>query len=103
MIPLCGRALRVVLLFLGGGNKIDTAPIASGQAKEKAGHRTRSASRLSLVTLQNTLIMVNQTTEDKTAMIPLSAVSSGAIYIAIVTITLRMLRQGLKRTKTPSQ
>ena len=34
---------------MGGGNKIDTAPIASGEAKEKARHRTRSASRLSLV------------------------------------------------------
>ena len=34
---------------LNGGNRIDTAPIASGKAKEKAGLRTRNASRLSLV------------------------------------------------------
>ena len=31
------------------GGSMDTAPTASGEAKEKAGHRTRSASRLSLV------------------------------------------------------
>ena len=34
---------------MSGGDRTDTAPAASGEAKEKAGHRTRSASRLSLV------------------------------------------------------
>ena len=37
---------------LNGGVGIDIAPIASGEPKEKAGHRTRSASRLSLVGLR---------------------------------------------------
>lgn len=35
----------------GGGT--DTAQTASGEAKEKVGHRTRSASRLSLVRQEN--------------------------------------------------
>ena len=34
---------------MNGGNRIDTAPIASSKTKEKAGLRTRIASRLSLV------------------------------------------------------
>ena len=34
---------------MSGGDRTDTAPAASGEAKEKAVLRTRSASRLSLV------------------------------------------------------
>lgn len=54
---------------------------------------------VSILTLQNTLIMVHRTTADDTAMLPLSAVSSAVIYIIIVAITIRMLQKGLKQTQ----
>lgn len=53
---------------------------------------------VSILTLQNTLIMVSGTTTDKNAMLPLSAASSGVIYVAMVAITLQMLRKGLRQT-----
>ena len=49
---------------------------------------------VAILTLQNTLIMVKRTTADENAMLPLSAVSSGLIYAAIVAITICMLQKG---------
>ena len=53
---------------------------------------------VSILTLQNTLIMVNRSGDPGNSMLPLSAVSSGVIYLLILVITLRMLRKGLKQT-----
>lgn len=58
---------------------------------------------VAILTLQNTLIMVNQTTGDKHAMLPVSAASSAVIYVVIVTITLRMLQKSLRETNVPAQ
>lgn len=54
---------------------------------------------VAVLTLQNTLIMVEGTAADGGAMLPLTAVSSGAIYAVIVAVTIRMLQKGLARTK----
>lgn len=54
---------------------------------------------VAILTLQNTLIMVNQGTSDQSAMLPVSAASSGVIYAVIVAITIRMLQKGLKAFK----
>lgn len=54
---------------------------------------------VAVLTLQNTLIMVERTAADENGMLPLSAVSSGVIWAAIVAITLRMLQKGLEETK----
>lgn len=53
---------------------------------------------VSILTLQNTLIMVNQ---DKSSgdMLTLSAVSSAVIYAAIILITLRLLIAGQKESQ----
>ena len=48
-LKICDRTRRSCNAHLNGGEGIDIATIASGEAKEKAGHKTRSASRLSLV------------------------------------------------------
>ena len=53
---------------------------------------------VAILTLQNTLIMVNRTTTDENAMLPVSAASSAVIYVVIVVITLRMLQKGLQQT-----
>lgn len=50
---------------------------------------------VAILTLQNTLIMVNRSTADKNAMLPLSTVSSGIIYAVMVTVTLGTLLKGL--------
>ncbi len=52
---------------------------------------------VSILTLQNTLIMVNQTKSNDNDMFTLSAVSSAAIYIVIILITVRLLKKGLKK------
>lgn len=52
-----------------------------------------------VLTLQNTLIMVNGTEDDFSDMLPLSAVSSAVIYGSILAITLRMLWKGSRRTQ----
>ena len=56
---------------------------------------------VAILTLQNTLIMVNQNTADENVMLPLSAASSAVIYAAIVCITVRMLWKGLQEKKSP--
>lgn len=54
---------------------------------------------VSILTLQNTLIMVKQTNADSKDMLILSAVSSAAIYIVILFITIHLLITGLKHYK----
>ena len=54
---------------------------------------------VSILTLQNTLIMVQETEHGTRHMLPLSAASSAVIYAVIVSLTLRMLRNGMKRLK----
>lgn len=54
---------------------------------------------VSILTLQNTLIMVEQTESSGNDMFLLSAVSSAAIYIVILFITIRFLIIGLKQNK----
>lgn len=54
---------------------------------------------VSILTLQNTLIMVQVTEHGTRHMLPLSAASSAVIYAVIVSLTLRMLRNGMKRLK----
>lgn len=49
---------------------------------------------VSILTLQNTLIMVKQKGED---MLPVSAVSSAIIYVVILGVTIRMLLQGIRQ------
>ena len=57
---------------------------------------------VSVLTLQNTLIMVNSSPEEATNMLTLSAVTSTAVYIAIVIISVIMLIHGLSKSKTGS-
>lgn len=52
---------------------------------------------VAILTLQNTLIMVERTTEDETSMLTVSAVSSAILYAVIVAITIRMLYRGLQQ------
>ena len=56
---------------------------------------------VAILTLQNTLIMVNKHASGKNAMLPLSAASSAVIYAVIVCITVQMLWKGLKEKKPP--
>ena len=53
---------------------------------------------VAILTLQNTLIMVNRAEADKNSMLPVSAASSAVIYVVIVAITIRMLHKGLQQT-----
>ena len=55
---------------------------------------------VSVLTLQNTLIMVKSSPGEARDMLTLSAVTSGAVYVAIVLISVIMLIQGLKKSKT---
>ena len=52
---------------------------------------------VSILTLQHTLIMVNQTKSNDNDMLTLSAISSAVIYIVIIFITVNLLIKGLKR------
>lgn len=54
---------------------------------------------VSILTLQNTLIMVNQEKTSSSDMLTLSAVSSAVIYAVIILITLRLLIAGLKKSQ----
>lgn len=55
---------------------------------------------VSVLTLQNTLIMVNQTPSDTKSMLLLTAISSAVIYAAIVLLSVALLIQGLRKNKT---
>jgi len=57
---------------------------------------------VSVLTLQNTLIMVNQAKTSAEDMITLSAVSSAAIYIVILFTTVRMFVKGFRQTAQQS-
>ncbi len=52
---------------------------------------------VSILTLQNTLIMVKQTTSNGSDMLTLSSISSAAIYAIIIFVTVRLLIKGLKK------
>lgn len=52
---------------------------------------------VSILTLQNTLIMVNQTTSNGNDMFVLSCISSAVIYAIIIFVTVRLLIKGLKK------
>ncbi len=52
---------------------------------------------VSVLTLQNTLIMVKQTPSDGNDMLVLSAVSSAVIYAVIVFVTADMVRRGYRQ------
>ncbi len=52
---------------------------------------------VSILTLQNTLIMVKQTTSNGNDMLTLSSISSAAIYAIIIFVTVRLLIKGLKK------
>ena len=54
---------------------------------------------VSVLTLQNTLIMVSGTKSDQERMLPVSAASSAVIYIVIVFLTVRMLRTGMAQRR----
>lgn len=56
---------------------------------------------VSILMLQNTLIMVNQAKSSARDMTTLSAVSSAAIYIVILFTTVHLLTKGFKQTKKP--
>ena len=56
---------------------------------------------VAILTLQNTLIMVERATADKNTMLPVSAASSGVIYAVIVVITIRILKKGLRKANIP--
>ncbi len=52
---------------------------------------------VSILTLQNTLIMVKQTTSSGNDMLVLSSISSAVIYAVIIFVTVRLLIKGLKK------
>ena len=53
---------------------------------------------VSILTLQNTLIMVNMKDESN-RMLPLTAVTSAAIMLAVLALSIAALRQGVMRLK----
>lgn len=52
---------------------------------------------VSILTLQNTLIMVNQAKSNENNILILSAISSAVIYVVIIFVTVRLLVKGLKK------
>lgn len=54
---------------------------------------------VSILALQNTLIMVKSVSTDKTDMLILAAVSSAVIYLVIMLITVCLLIKGFKRKR----
>ena len=56
---------------------------------------------VAILTLQNTLIMVERATADENTMLPVSAASSGIIYTVIVVITIRILKKGMRKANVP--
>ena len=55
---------------------------------------------VSILVLQNTLIMVNSAKADIQNMLVLSAVSSAVVYIVVVSISIRLLRSAVKQRRT---
>lgn len=58
---------------------------------------------VAILTLQNTLIMVERAKTEENVMLPLSAVSSAVIYVMIVFITVQMLRKGFRQRSTSAR
>lgn len=56
---------------------------------------------VSILSLQNTLIVVNQTEADAQNMLRLTAVSGTAIYLAVVALTVHLLVAGRKAGNVP--
>ncbi len=54
---------------------------------------------VSILTLQNTLIMVNSDAGEENSMITLSAITSALIYLAIIIIAIRLF---FKRKERPT-
>ena len=52
---------------------------------------------VSVLLLQNTLIMVNQPAQNESSMLVLTAISSAVIYIVIVIVSVHMLIKGIKQ------
>lgn len=86
--------------------KITMASIHMGRQRRRSGGNILVAelrtvnfidALVAILTLQNTLIMVNRTAPDENAMLPISAASSAVIYAVIAAITLRLLKRGLKQ------
>lgn len=87
--------------------KITMASVHMGRQRRRAGGNILVAelrtvnfidALVSILTLQNTLIMVSRTAADKNSMLPVSAASSAIIYVVILSITVGMLRKGLRQT-----
>lgn len=87
--------------------KITMASVHMGRQRRRASGNILAAelrtvnfidALVAILTLQNTLIMVNQTAADENSMLPVSAASSAIIYVGIVFITVGMLRKGLRQT-----
>ena len=55
---------------------------------------------VSILVLQNTLIITNATEADLQSMLALSSISSAAVYIAVVSISIRSLRSAVKLRRT---
>lgn len=88
--------------------KITMASLHVGRQRRRAGGNILVAelrtvnfidALVAVLTLQNTLIMVERAGADDNSMLFLTAVSSGVIYAVIVAVTIRMLQKGLKQTK----
>lgn len=55
---------------------------------------------VSILVLQNTLIITNATEAELQSMLALSSISSAAVYIAVVSISVRLLRSAVKLRRT---
>ena len=55
---------------------------------------------VSILVLQNTLIITNATDADLQGMLALSSASSAAVYVAVVSISALLLRSAVKRRRT---
>ena len=86
--------------------KITMASIHVGRQRRRSGGNMLVAelrtvnfidALVAILTLQNTLIMVNRSKTGENSMLPVSAASSAVIYGVIVVITIRMLHSGLRQ------
>ena len=86
--------------------KITMASIHVGRQRRRSGGNMLVAelrtvnfidALVAILTLQNTLIMVNRSETGENSMLPVSAASSAVIYGVIVAVTIRMLREGLRQ------
>lgn len=87
--------------------KITMASIHMGRLRRRSGGNILVAelrtvnfidALVSILTLQNALIMVSRTAADENSMLPVSAASSAIIYVVILSIAVGMLRKRLRQT-----